>query len=473
MNRTSRDLFTSSFQSRLDRRRLLKRTGTAGAAAALLTIGPGIGSLAAFAQDAANPLGVDGSKPLDFRMWKAGWGDEYALNALELYKAAFPDAEIKYEAVQRVTEAAQPRFVAGNPPDVIESSDLDKTSLVANGQLTPLTDLLAAPSFDIEGKTVGETLQPGTQDTNIYEGVQYAINFTSGMYGIWYSTPLMEERGWTYPQTWADMLALCEEIKGTGVAPFTYPGKYPGYFATPFWQLVWKDAGLDPIIAIDNLQPDAWRHESVKAALDGLYQLNQKGYMLEGSEGLSHTEAQAEWLQGKAVFYPCGNWLENEMKQLIPDGFDMAVQPTPPLADGGPVGFEGIQTYSGQPFTVPAQANNPEGGMELIRMLVSAQNAKYFSEYAQALTTVVGAADDLSLGTAFNSAKEVSDAAGDKVIAPPRYGTWYPSLSEEVTVQMGALLSGQIDPDGFIDAVQSAFDDVANDDSIPKFTRES
>jgi len=195
--------------------------------------------------------------------------------------------------------------------------------------------------------------------------------------------------------------------------------------------------------------------------------------MLEGSEALSHTESQAEWLQGKAVFIPNGNWLENEMKDLIPDGFDMVVSPTPPLTEGGPVGFEGIQTYSGQPFTVPAQAKNPEGGMEMIRMIISKQNARYFSEYAQALTTVTGAADGLDLSTAFNSAKEVTEAAGDQVLAPPLYGTWYKALGEEVTVQMGALLGGQIDPDGFIDAIQQAFDDVANDDSIPKFTREA
>jgi len=472
MNRTSRN-FLATVQHAIDRRQLLKRSGMAGLAATVLTAGVRTGPRAAFAQDAANPLGVDGSKPLDFLMWKAGWGDEYALNALEIYKAAYPDAEIKYEAVQRVPEAAQTRFVAGNPPDVIESTELDKTSLVSNNQLTPLTDLLAAPSFDIEGKTVGETLLAGSQDTLIYDGVQYGINFTFGMYGIWYSDPLMQEKGWTFPQTWDEMLALCEDIKGSGVAPWTYPGKYPSYFTTPFWQLVWKDAGIDPIIAVDNLEPDAWRQESIRSGLDALYQLAEKGYMLEGSEGLTHTEAQAEWLQGKAVFYPCGNWLENEMKDLIPEAFNMVVQPTPPLAEGGPIGYEGTATYSGQPFTVPAQANHPEGGMEMIRMLVSKKNATFFSEYAHALTTVAGAGDDLDLGTAFNSARAVTEAAGDKVISPPLYQTWYQTLDDEVTVQMGALLSGQIDPDGFIDAVQLVADNIAKDDSIPKFTRES
>ena len=129
--------------------------------------------------------------------------------------------------------------------------------------------------------------------------------------------------------------------------------------------------------------------------------------------------------------------------------------------------------HAGQPFVVPTQANNPEGGLEFIRMLVSKENARFFSEYAQALTSVAGAADDLELGTAFNSAKAVVEAAGDQIMASPKYSAWYQTLGEEITVQMGSLLGGQIDPDGFIDAVQAATDEIANDESIPKFTRES
>ena len=430
----------------------------------------------AFAQGATpaaatNPLGVDGSQALDILMWKAGWGDEYALYAVEMYKKAFPDAEIKYEAVQRIPEAAQPRFVSGEPPDVIESSGLDLTSLVQNGQLTPVTDLLATESWDTPGMTLGETLQPGSQDNLVYDGVQYGIYFTFGMYGMWYSQPLMEEKGWVYPKTWPELMDLCEEIKGSGIAPFTYPGKYPSYFATPFWNLVWKAGGDDPMAAIDNLQPDAWKAEPVRAAADALYQLRQKGYILEGSEGLSHTESQAEWLQGKAVFIPNGTWLENEMKDLIPEGFDMVVAPTPPLTADGPVGYEGIATYSGQPFTVPAQAKNPTGGLEYIRMLCSKESARNFSNYAHALSNVVGAAEGLDLGTAFTSSSEVTAAAGDQLMPTMRFGGWYKAIDDEFTVQMGSLLTNDITVDEFLDAMQTIADDTANDDSVPKFQR--
>ena len=38
---------------------------------------------------------------------------------------------------------------------------------------------------------------------------------------------------------------------------------------------------------------------------------------------------------------------------------------------------------------------------------------------------------------------------------------------------MGALLTKQITPDEYIENVQLAADDIAADDTIPKFTREA
>ena len=69
-----------------------------------------------------------------------------------------------------------------------------------------------------------------------------------------------------------------------------------------------------------------------------------------GTEGLTHTESQTAWLQGKAAFIPCGNWLENEMKGLIPDTFNMVCQPTPSLS-ADKVPFQGIQAGGGATVT--------------------------------------------------------------------------------------------------------------------------
>ena len=456
---------------RLSRRELLRRGAALGFSASALAGLAAATAPRARAQDAANPLGVDAGSPLEILMWKAGWGDEYALNAVELYKAAFPGVEVEYQATQRVLEAAQPRFVGGNPPDVIEATLLDRAALVGEGQLAEMTDLLDAPAAGTPGAKLKETLLPNSQIDTVVEGKQYGVNFTFGLNGIWHSEPVMQQKGWEYPTTWDGMLALCEEIKGSGLAPWTYQGKYPGYMVAVMWELVWKQSGLEAVVKVDNLEADAWRQPAVQQAAEALYRLAERDYILSGTEGLTHTESQAEWLNGKSAFIPCGTWLENEMKDLIPEGFNMAIKPVPPLA-GATLPFEGVSAFVGQPFVVPSQANNVPGGKEFIRLLFSRENARAFSEYTRALTTVVGAADGLDLGSAFNSANAAQAAAGPNTFSGPLYGSWYSALTEEVDIQMGALLTKRIDPEEFVTRAQAKADEIAADDSIVKFTRE-
>ena len=61
-------------------------------------------------------------------------------------------------------------------------------------------------------------------------------------------------------------------------------------------------------------------------ALNMMKALHDNGYIMEGTPGLTHTESQAEWLQKKAAFIPCGTWLENEMRSITPGGFDMVIK---------------------------------------------------------------------------------------------------------------------------------------------------
>jgi N-acetylglucosamine transport system substrate-binding protein len=77
----------------------------------------------ALSQDAENPLEVEPAAPLDVVIFKGGFGDDYAIYVNEnMYKKLYPDAQITYAGIQRLGEHLPPRFVAGNPPDVIDNS---------------------------------------------------------------------------------------------------------------------------------------------------------------------------------------------------------------------------------------------------------------------------------------------------------------------------------------------------------------
>lgn len=422
--------------------------------------------------DAKNPLGVKDNQPLDVVIFKGGYGDEYAINAEKIYQQAHPGAQVKHAGIQRLQEQLQPRFVGGTPPDVIDNSgagNLDTAALVSDGQLADLADLMEALSFDTPGKKFKDTLIAGSQATGAFNGKQFGLQYAYTVYGIWFSQTLLQQKGWTYPKTWDEMLALCDQIKKSGTSPWTYQGKYPQYMLNLMMQLVYKNGGLDAIKNIDNLAPNAWKQPAVKAAAEALYQLADKDYIMPGTAGLTHTEAQAAWLQGKAVFIPCGTWLENEEKGLIPNNFNMVVQPTPSLA-GDKIPFEGINAYAGETFIVPSKGKNVQGGKEFLRILFSKQGARFFSENTKSLTVVLGSADGLDLGTAFASAQDAVKKAGDNTFVA-LFGTWYAKLASDMKDQVGAMLTKQIKPDDFLNKAQQIADTTAKDSSIKKYQR--
>jgi N-acetylglucosamine transport system substrate-binding protein len=266
------------------------------------------------------------------------------------------------------------------------------------------------------------------------------------------------------------MLQLCEKIKASGIAPWTYQGKYPYYMMMVLNQMVYKTGGLDAIKAIDNLEPNAWKQPAVQSAVNALYQLAAKDYIMPGTEGLTHTESQTAWLQGKAAFIPCGNWLENEMKGLIPDTFSMVIQPTPSVTASEKVPFQGIQGGGGEGYIVPSQGKNVEGGKEFLRELLSKQGARFFSQNTRALSTVTGAAEGLDLGTAFASVDQAVKTAGSNTFVA-QYGDWYKKLNDDASNAIGDMLNKRSSPDQFMDAVQKSADAIAQDNSIKKYHR--
>jgi N-acetylglucosamine transport system substrate-binding protein len=465
------------------RRQLLQRAAAMGLSfSAAVTLFTGAMPLSAYAQDASpaagatNPLGVDPAAPLDVVIFKGGFGDNYAINVNEnLYGKLYPDAQITYAGIQGLGAQLQPRFVAGEPPDVIDNSgagNLDMGALIAEGQLADLAPLMAAVSYDTEGATFAETLVPGSQVTGVFDGKQLYLNWALTVIGMWYSSTWMESKGYTYPTTWTDFLALCDEIKGSGVSPFVTTGVHPQYIKNfMFDQMLFKH---DPAaaIAIDNLEPDAWKSDAVTTVLEALYQLAEKDLFLPGWEALDHTQSQAEWLQGKGAFLPCGTWLQNEMGDLVPEDFNMVVAPTPSL-DGDQLPFEAIIATAGEPFIVPAQGKNVAGGMEWLRLLFSKEGGRFFAEDTKSLSVVLGSGEGIDLGTAFASTQEAIAAAGENGFPTASYQGWYKDLQDEARFQLLALMQKQISIEEYQDLVQEMADQVKEDDAIPKYTREA
>ncbi len=465
-------LFREVADKGLSRRQMIQRAAVLGISASALSVAVAQVAQAAAAQGVENPLGIDPAAPLNVVIFKGGYGDDYALANNERFSALYPDAEITYAGTDRLQEKYQADFVDGNPPDVMDNSgagNFNNQTLVTEGQLTDLAPLMEAEAFGQPGVVFADSLDAGTQTEGVYNGVQHVLNFVYNMNGIWHNAALFEENGWEYPTTWDDMFALCQTILDSGVAPWTYQGQYPQYMRSVFNEVLYKVGGWDAILKLDNLTEDAWTQPAVATVLELLKKLYDDGFIMEGTEALSHTESQAAWLQGKAAFIPCGTWLENEMKDVIPEGFQMTINAAPGVGPDDVNPQTAASVSAGEGFIVPTGAN-PLGGMEYLRLLFSLEGGKTFSELTKSLTVVSGSADGLDLGTAFKSAQEgIAAAEGNTFTA--LYAR-YVDLDDESKFQFGSLLTGQTNVEDMVATLQDLTDQLREDDEVEKFPRE-
>ncbi|MEV0427794.1 N-acetylglucosamine/diacetylchitobiose ABC transporter substrate-binding protein [Micromonospora sp. NPDC050495] len=470
----------------MNRREILRRTAAAG-----LLATPAAGLLAGCATSGGdddkgdagtykgtkseqNPLGVKEDAPLEVVIFNGGFGEEYAKAHEAMYKEKYPKAEIKHSATQEINKTLQPRFVDGTPPDVVNNSgagQIDFNGLVSQNAIADLGALLDAPSLDQPGKKVRDTLLPGAVEVGSYDGKFLVLNYTYTAYGIWYSTKLFADRGWQYAKTWDEHIALCKQIKAAGIAPWTYAGKHPRYMSWPLIATAIKFGGPSVATAIDNLEPNAWKSDAMKAAADAWYQIVKDKYILDGSPGLDHIQSQTAWCQGKAAFISCGSWLENEQAKVTPAGFNMTIAPTPSLGSGDKLPFEAIRGTAGEPFMVPAKGKNVAGGLEYFRVMLSKKGAQDFTRKVSSLTVVAGSTEGVELPFGLTSVVKALDASGSNGFNWV-YNNYYRKLERElVDAACGEFFSGRSNPTAFLDACQKGADSIAQDSSIKKYKR--
>lgn len=425
-------------------------------------------------KSAKNPLAVNDSAKMEFVLFDGGFGKEYAEDAVKLYEKAFPKAEVKFSATQKIQSTLQPRFNGGNPPDLVDNSgaeQMDMGVLVGKKQLADLTPLLDAPSYDDPNKKVRDTLRPGIVEMGQFDGDPvWILYYAYTVYGNWYSQKALDSLDAEYPKTWDEMLAVCEKAKKKGMAGWTYAGKYPYYIPFSMSPMIAKVGGVEVLDAIDNLEPNAWKHPAVKTVFEAWYELYKKGYILKGTPGLDHIQSQTAWAQGKALFIPNGSWVENESAKVIPADFDLAVSAPPGIDDSDKMPFGTMWASGGEPFIVPAKAANGAGGMEQLRIMLSEASSKNFTSKVKSLSAYNGGTDGIELTPGLKSGVAALELAGENVVNP-RMQDWYVQLQKEkIGVGcLGEMMAGRMTPAETIKKIQGFADDAAKDSSIKHY----
>jgi N-acetylglucosamine transport system substrate-binding protein len=292
------------------------------------------------------------------------------------------------------------------------------------------------------------------------------------VWGLWYSGKLFADKGWEAPRTWDDFLAICKDAKSQGIGGLAHQGKYPYYINVALMDLIAKKGGLDAMRAIDNLDPRAFvGSDAAQEAVEAVYEVVEKGYLMPGTNGLTHNESQTRWNQYKAAFITSGSWLENEQLKQTPADFDMKFLPMP-LLPGSALPFEAIRAGSGEPFIIPRKARNLPAAKEFMRMMLSKEWSTVFAKEANSLTILKDGVDpDVRLRPGTQSTVEASRAAGDNTFRF-LYTEWYSEMGTAIENASNELMARRIQPKEWLKRAQAAVDEQAKDPASKKNRRD-
>ncbi|MGB3732901.1 N-acetylglucosamine/diacetylchitobiose ABC transporter substrate-binding protein [Microbacterium sp.] len=465
-------------EASISRRNLLRGAATA---ALLIPFGatlascaaPGGGSTGGGAPagkvTADNPFGVAANSKVDAVIFDGGYGIDYVENSAKIMEAnkKLGGVSVKVASSTKIAQELQPRFVGGNPPDLIDNSGANSIGWnTILDQLETLDDVL--DSNNLDGTKISDTLFGGVKDPGTFDGKFVALNYVMTVYGIWYSSSLFEENGWTVPTSWQDLKALGAAAKEKGKYLFLWGKEAATYYNTMVVDSAVIQAGDDFRIPFENLDPKAWSHPAIQSILGILYEIIQAGYIKPGGAGTQFTQAQAQWsLDESALLYPSGSWIENEMKKTTKDGFKMKGFGELPL-DGNQTTPKGtLRAEAGEPFIVPKKAKNPAGGKELLRTMLSKESATAFAKSKLAPTIVKDTVPADGFGsTALVSQSELLAAAGDNVFTI-KSTNLYGMNSDQLPI-WNSFLDGKLTVADLTKQLQAIVDKIREDSSVKK-----
>jgi N-acetylglucosamine transport system substrate-binding protein len=416
-----------------------------------------------------NPFGLAATSTVDAVIFNGGYGIDYAEFAGTQVEAFQKGTTVKVTPQTNIAQTLQPRFVAGNPPDVIDNSGANLIGInTIRDQLETLDDVINATNY--EGKVIKDTLYSGVIEPGTFDGKFVVLNYALTVYALWYSASLFKENGWEVPKTYDEMLALGAKAKEKGKYLLGWGKEAATYYQTMAIASAIKEGGDEVRLALENLKPECWSLPAVQAVFTGMKKIIDAGYVKPGGAGTQFTAAQAQWSNAQDfILYPSGGWIENEMKKDTKEGFEMTGAPEPTVTSGSKMPWEALHSTAGEGYIVPTKGKNPAGGKEFLRAMLSHEAAVNFAKTKFASTVVKDTIPEDGFGsTALVSQVKLLEGAGENIFSwnfVDLYGTNVDQL-----VVWNTFLQGGSDVATLTSSLQAITDKVANDSSVKKVT---
>lgn len=380
------------------------------------------------------------------------WEEDWWTKIINKFEEENPNIKIDYWWGADWTEYTQTKIAAGEVPDLFW---LTRYEWIDNGLVMDLTNVLETPPYGETSGTWMDTFyaQPGPIE---YKGRLWTVPWDLYSDGyIWYNVGIFEEHGKKPPETWDDLMELCEYFKSQDVACFAQSNDSL-YTNQWFRFLAQRIAGLEKIRATGSAnrqEGNHWTDPEFLQAAEMAQSVAKNGYFINGYEGLDYHSAQVEFVQGRAAMMLIGNWLAGEMADSIPDDLKLDYVRFPVVSEGK--GDPTVQIAGTSDIILSAKTDHPEELILFAKYMTSLEATKSMAEDSYLLYGTKGSTPEEEMTPFDQKAIKYMEEAADTFewYGPPDFTPTF-EMGDQMFNDTVSLMLLQITPDEFLQRLE-------------------
>ncbi|MBD5093039.1 MAG: sugar ABC transporter substrate-binding protein [Subdoligranulum sp.] len=295
--------------------------------------------------------------------WTPNWDEAVSREFVTEFEAE--NSDIKVELVITDWDTYKDKITTAistnGAPEVVTILLTDVAPFARKGLLEPLRDHETAAGIDFD-----DFIEAALDITSV-DGEVYGMPFRYDGSGIYYNVDALAAYGYdAFPETWDDMLAMCEKMKADGKYGFAWPLGNQANAATRLVQQLYTFGGS--VLSEDEttclLDSDA-----AKQALGNIVNSIQNGYASPSSPELDNTTMREAFGAGEIAFNITGPFDAATLDADHPDlNYATAVIPG--------IGGMGCTTANGWCVSMPKNCDeaNKEAAARLLAFISRPEN---------------------------------------------------------------------------------------------------
>ncbi|MDQ0727747.1 ABC transporter substrate-binding protein [Microbacterium sp. W4I20] len=297
--------------------------------------------------------------------------------------------KVKVEIDTSGVDVVSASFVRGNPPDIMLANyNYEIARFVQRCALTDLSETKAADS-------IRDDLGPLLDQYGSCEGRTSALPYSVMAASVIYNKEIFDEQGLEVPQTWDELLAVCDQLKEAGIDPF-YGTFKDDWTVAQGWYDYTAGGSVDVIEFFDALATegaDVGADSPVSFQQDFAEPMERmkklvSEYTNADAASRGYGDGNLAFGKGEAAMYLQGPWAFSEIEKTAPD-LDLGTFPLPMTDDPAELG---VRVNMDLAAMIPEESNHPEAARDFLEFLYLPENIQAYNDSQLGFTPTTDAA---------------------------------------------------------------------------------